>query len=186
MVRALALLLLLSRKECATIFPLKSPYLKYMPYKSIEKRNEYWTSKRKDPIWRCKKAEYMKQYLIKWRLENPELSKQKQLNFIKSHPDYFKKWRKTPKGVLSEKLKSQRRWARERNAPGRHTMQEWIQIKTMNAYLCNNCGNMEPFIQLTVDHIIPLTKSGSDNIENIQPLCQRCNSKKGNRLLKVY
>lgn len=38
----------------------------------------------------------------------------------------------------------------------------------------------DDFYPLTVDHIIPKSKGGSDDLDNLQPMCCLCNFKKGN------
>lgn len=42
--------------------------------------------------------------------------------------------------------------------------------------ICQHCKNTE---NIVIDHIIPLAKGGTNNLKNLQPLCQSCNSKKG-------
>ena len=40
----------------------------------------------------------------------------------------------------------------------------------------------DDFYPLTVDHIIPKSKGGSDELVNLDPMCARCNFAKGNKL----
>ncbi len=46
---------------------------------------------------------------------------------------------------------------------------------------CNGCRTHFRLPNLTVDHIIPRSRGGTDHIGNLQLLCGRCNSVKGNR-----
>ena len=46
---------------------------------------------------------------------------------------------------------------------------------------CNGCGTHFKAQNLTVDHIIPKSKGGTDHLENLQLLCGHCNSVKGDR-----
>lgn len=66
-------------------------------------------------------------------------------------------------------------------------------------YSCKSCGlsfnipenwdklsaiRNEFGVCLEIDHIIPISLGGRDSIENKQALCQRCNTKKSNRIIK--
>jgi len=46
---------------------------------------------------------------------------------------------------------------------------------------CNGCRSEFPFRNLTVDHIIPESRGGTEHIENLQLLCGHCNSVKDDR-----
>ncbi|MGB2923698.1 MAG: HNH endonuclease [Limnothrix sp.] len=48
-------------------------------------------------------------------------------------------------------------------------------------YQCQRCGQPHHETKLSVDHIIPLAKGGSNDISNLQTLCLSCNQKKGSR-----
>ncbi|NET45223.1 HNH endonuclease [Okeania sp. SIO2B3] len=45
-------------------------------------------------------------------------------------------------------------------------------------YHCKSCGQTTRETQLTIDHIIPLSSGGSNDISNLQTLCNKCNQKK--------
>lgn len=79
-----------------------------------------------------------------------------------------------------------RRRALKASADGFHTQGEWETLKAQYNWKCPCCKKAEPQIKLTEDHIIPLIRGGSDNIENIQPLCKPCNSKKHIKIIKYH
>lgn len=66
---------------------------------------------------------------------------------------------------------------------GWFTKEEWNALLAKYNYRCVRCGSKR---HIAADHVIPVALGGSSNIDNIQPLCRKCNSIKGARSSADY
>lgn len=58
---------------------------------------------------------------------------------------------------------------------GSFTLEEWNDLCANHDHRCACCGQAKP---LEIDHIVPLSRGGRNDIGNIQPLCKSCNKQK--------
>jgi hypothetical protein len=81
--------------------------------------------------------------------------------------------------VYTKKLTTgQNTRARKMGVPGVLEESEWQATLEAHNNACASCGSTK---DISIDHIIPVSKGGANTSDNIQPLCRRCNSRKGNR-----
>lgn len=62
-----------------------------------------------------------------------------------------------------------------------------IQVFCRDGFRCVLCGRSpanDPEVVLQIDHIIPFSKGGTAEPENLQTLCKECNRGKHNTILK--
>ena len=52
--------------------------------------------------------------------------------------------------------------------------------------ICVGCRTLFPFRNMTVDHVVPQAKGGTDHEDNLQLLCNACNSMKGTRTQEAF
>lgn len=57
---------------------------------------------------------------------------------------------------------------------------DWKKLKEKYDHRCANCGAQEPDVKLSPDHKIPRRRNGSNDLGNLQPLCEQCNNIKSN------
>ena len=67
---------------------------------------------------------------------------------------------------------------------GRVSNRMRFSIYERDGYRCRNCGvngRYNKYVQLEIDHIIPIAKGGKTTYDNLQTLCHKCNVEKGDR-----
>lgn len=51
---------------------------------------------------------------------------------------------------------------------------------------CSHCGKILDRTTMTMDHYIPISKGGSNDLSNIIPLCHDCNQEKSNKIVYPF
>lgn len=133
---------------------------------------------RQDPTARARHQEGCRRAREKNRDAYNAQMRQKRLDTPGYAYAALKKWRsKNPDKVLA--LNNNRR-ARELAAAGSFTAEEWA---SKCAEYHNKCAYCRQATKLTVQHVIPLSRNGPNDISNIVPACQSCNSKIGTNIV---
>jgi 5-methylcytosine-specific restriction endonuclease McrA len=128
----------------------------------------------KDQAWRAKNREHLQAYQANYIQLKPEVRLWIQRRYRRRHPEK----------VITQ---IQRRRARKLAVPINDlTAEQWQEVLQVFHYrcaycppTCKECKNKTH--ALTQDHIVPLSKNGSNTVSNIAPACQSCNSKKGTK-----
>lgn len=153
-------------KDCASVYR-KQNRQRLNEYFAIYRRehsdrrvsyNRGWVARNKG-----KAVEYQREYR---RRNRPKMN------------EHNRRWQKANHGYLA--LKTHHRRTQKKQNGGSYTLAEWVSLCTRYDNRCLCCGEQRP---LTVDHIVPVHKGGSNDIANLQPLCGECNSRKGARVI---
>lgn len=151
--------------------------------------------RKRDPEYNKKWLEYKRKKNVEYRSKNPDKAKErakKEAQRRSSDPALRKKYTDYERNRRHERQKSDpafhdhlmdlakrgyhKRRARIAQTGGSYTRSEWRKLCEFYDHRCLCCGMK--FQRLTVDHVLPLSKGGTNNIQNIQPLCRSCNSRK--------
>lgn len=101
----------------------------------------------------------------KWSAANQERVKATQTRWLVTHRDDVL--------VISHKHRAQKA-----GTGGTYTVQEWKELKARYDNRCLCCYRPEGEVVISIDHIVPIDKGGTNYIDNIQPLCLSCNFRK--------
>lgn len=139
----------------------------------FQSSQEEWKEKNRDKLigysrsYRLADPEKYRQNCRNWRAANREKSRQAASQWTKNNP-------------IRNAIKTARRKARIYESEGTYTEAEWLELCARYDNRCLCCKEQKP---LTVDHVVPVTRGGRNDVSNLQPLCQECNSRKGQKTI---
>ena len=126
--------------------------------------------------------EEVSEYKKKWAEENEDSVSASKRKYYELHRDEIIAHSKTWGEDNPEKVRqaiannSRKRRAAKHASPGSFTAEEFKALCGQYGNRCLACGDTEAVLE--ADHIVPLTRGGTDDLGNIQPLCGTCNWKK--------
>lgn len=102
---------------------------------------------------------------------------------------YKVKYSRTLKGRIASRIGNNIRRARLRNNGGKHTAQDILNLFDQQSGKCPYCQvelSLTKRNSFHVDHVVPLSKGGSNSVENLQLTCPQCNLSKSDKLPEIF
>jgi 5-methylcytosine-specific restriction endonuclease McrA len=146
-----------------------------MAYKDPERQRAYARE------WMKRNPEKAREAMRRWRARNPELRRERDRRYKRAahlrnpaktnaqkaayhaaHPEY-------------KRAKDHAYRARAQAALGSFTAHEWRELQERWGGVCAYCGAAGP---IEADHRVPLSRGGTNFIDNILPACRSCNGRK--------
>jgi hypothetical protein len=115
--------------------------------------------------WVKKNPDKRRKTARNWYVKNTESSIERSLRWFKNNPE-------------KRRAIVRNRTARRKNALGKHTAEEVLEMLKRQKWKCAACG-VSIRKRRHIDHRIPLVLGGSNDISNLQGLCPTCNCRKG-------
>lgn len=144
----------------------------------VEARRKY---RREHPerIYQTKRKQYLK-HKEKQDRENSEWKKRNR--------DRVNAWQKNwrAKDPVRANFIFAKHGLRRRSASGSHSLEQWISRIEFYGWRCVYCGGELTPSTVRQDHILPLSKGGTNWASNLAPACQSCNSKKRDKKPWVF
>jgi 5-methylcytosine-specific restriction endonuclease McrA len=127
---------------------------------------------------------YFRQKALEYHYRGPEKSRAKRQAFQKANPDYWRDYGKKYPEKIREwgRLGAAARRARVLGNGGKHTEADIEALLIAQQGCCAIC-QIDIRKRYHVDHIMPLSKGGSNDKSNLQLLCRPCNLRKGAKVL---
>jgi len=124
------------------------------------------------------------QYYKNYYLLNKEKRLKQSLEWGRNNKEKTKKYKDKWRLNNKEKINFLKRLYiyRKKNADGKVSLKEIVDLYE-KIKVCPYCNVNKTN---TIDHIIPLSRGGSNNIDNLVPVCVNCNSSKGAKLLSEW
>lgn len=162
------------------------------PCKSLKSQKEYLENdeaiKARSKNYRDTHKEELAQYHARYKQQNKDKvarrhKKYQQANATKIQ-EYKKGWRKSNRDKVYASLQNRR--AMKKSAEGTHTADDTNLLWEQQGGCCAYCGCELTLEYRHLDHVIPLSRGGSNWPSNLAWACPPCNLSKNDKLLEEW
>jgi 5-methylcytosine-specific restriction endonuclease McrA len=131
--------------------------------------------------------------IISWKKRNQEESNASERNRRAKHPERIRNQNRIYRenNPFAVAVIVARNRAKQLGVISTLTREEWADVVKAHDFICHVCGEKVSLQlgspeTLSLDHVIPMSRGGSNSKENVAPAHRRCNQNRTNMTLEEF